>query len=336
MINIGVIGCGQWGPNHIRTFSRSSDARVLMCADLNPERLKAMRNLFRSIHATQNYREIINHSKIDAVVVATPTNTHYKFVKESLLAGKDVLCEKPLCLDQKEAEELIALAKRKKRILMVGHVFLFNAGIRAIQEYIHKKQCGRIYYMHSERTNLGPFRRDVNAVWDLATHDVSIFNYLLNSKPIEVTARGGRYLQKNLEDVAFISMIYPKNILVNVHVSWLDPKKVRQITVVGDKKMVVWDDLDSIGPVKIYNRQVVQKYYYETFGEFQLLAKEGSTVIPKLDLYEPLIGQASHFLQCIKTRKKPLSDGAFSYEVVETLTAIQKSLARRGIPIRLK
>src|SRR3990167_9117698 len=150
---------------------------------------------------------------------------------------------------------------------MVGHVFIFNAGIRMLRDEISRGRCGRIYYMHSERTNLGPFRTDVNAVWDLATHDISIFNYLLNSSPIEVSARGGRYLQKKIEDVAFVSMLYPMDIMVNIHVSWLDPRKVRQITVVGDKQMVIWDDLDNTGPIKCYDRQVVPHYYYETFGE---------------------------------------------------------------------
>ena len=335
MINIGVIGCGQWGPNHIRNFSYSAESRVLACSDLSSERLRAMKETFQGIHATKNYREILTHPRIDAVVVSTPTSTHYRLVKESLLAGKDVLCEKPLCLKANEAKELVALARRKRRILMIGHVFLFNAGIRKLRELIRAGQCGRVYYLHSERTNLGPFRNDVNAVWDLAAHDVSIFNYLLNSMPKEVSARGGKYLQRNLEDVAFISLIYPKDILVNIHVSWLDPRKVRQITVVGDKKMLIWDDLDNVGPVKIYNRQVVQRYFYESFGEFYLLAKEGTITIPKINLYEPLKKQAAHFLECVRKRKRPIAHGESGFEVVRVLLAIQKSLSKKGAPVRL-
>ncbi len=334
-MNIGVIGCGQWGPNHIRNFSNLPGCKVLMCADLSAQRLSAMKQSFRDIQTTTRYKEILNSPEVDAVVISTPTSTHDALVRESLLAGKDVLCEKPLCLREKDARELIKLAKNKRRILMVGHVFLFNAGIRKLRELIQKGQCGRIYYLHSERTNLGPFRNDVNAVWDLATHDISIFNYLLGSNPREVSARGGKYLQKNLEDVAFISLAYPKNVLVNIHVSWLDPRKVRQMTVVGDKKMMIWDDLDNVGPVKIYDRQVVQKYFYESFGEFYLLAKEGTITIPKIDLYEPLKAQAVHFFECVQKRRQPISDGNSGLEVIRVLSAIQKSLEKRGAPVRL-
>lgn len=336
MIHFGVIGCGQWGPNHVRNFSHLADSRVLMCADLNEARLKVMKDTFRSIHPTTDYKEILAHPKIDAVVIATPTSTHYPLVRQCLLAGKDVLCEKPLCLKVDEARELAALAHRKKRILMIGHVFLFNSGIRWVREMVRAGQCGRIYYMHSERTNLGPFRTDVNAVWDLAAHDVAIFNYFLNAKPVEVSARGGKYLQQRLEDVAFISLIYPRNVLVNIHVSWLDPRKVRQITVVGDKKMVIWDDMDNVGPVKIYDRQVVKRNYYETFGEFHLLAKEGSITMPKIDLYEPLKTQDKHFLECVRDRKTPIADAQSAVDAVMVLSGIQESLKKRGGPVTLR
>jgi predicted dehydrogenase len=336
MIHVGVIGCGQWGPNHVRNFSHLSGSRALMCADLSEKRLRVMKETFRNIRPTRDHREILNHPKIDAVVIATPTATHYRLVKESLLAGKDVLCEKPLCLKVDEARELVRLAKRRKRILMVGHVFLFNPGIRKLKQLVAKGQCGRIYYIHSERTNLGPFRTDVNSVWDLAAHDVSIFNYLLSAMPREVSARGGRYLQKHLEDVAFISLVYPMGILVNIHVSWLDPRKVRQITVVGDKKMVIWDDLDHMGPIKIYNRQVEQHNFYETFGEFYLLAKEGSITIPRVESYEPLKTQDAHFLECVAKRKKPLTDGASALDAVRILCAIEASLARKGVPVPVR
>ncbi len=336
MIHIGVIGCGQWGPNHIRNFTHLAGSRTLMCSDLNEKRLKVMKETFRNIHPTLDYKDILRHPKIDAVVISTPSSTHYRLVKESLLAGKDVLSEKPLCLTVRETQDLIDTAKRQKRILMVGHVFLFNAGIRKLHEFIHTGQCGRVYYMHSERTNLGPFRTDVNAVWDLASHDISIFNYLLHSLPVEVTARGGRYLQKKIEDVSFICLVYPNDVLVNIHVSWLDPRKVRQITVVGNKQMVSWDDLDNVGPIKCYDRQVISHRYYETFGEFHLLAKEGSITIPKIDLYEPLKTQDAHFLECVQTRRRPTSDGKNAMDVIRVLIAIQKSLSKKGAPVPVR
>ncbi len=335
MINIGVIGCGQWGPNHIRNFGHLAGSRTLMCADLSDKRLKAMKETFRNIHPTKNYREILDHPRIDGVVIATPTATHYRFVKEAILAGKDVLCEKPLCIHEEEIEELIDLAQKKKRILMVGHVFLYNSGILKLSELIQNGSFVRLYYLHSERTNLGPFRSDVSSVWDLAPHDIAIFNYLLGGEPVEVSARGGRYLQKKLEDVAFVSLIYPRGILVNIHVSWLDPRKVRQITVVGENQMVIYDDLDNVGPIKIYDRHV-QPQFYEGFGEFQMLVKEGDITIPKISMQEPLKAQDAHFLDCIRTRKKPLSDGKNGLEVVRVLTAIQKSLEKNGAPVQIR
>lgn len=334
MIHIGVIGCGQWGPNHIRNFGHLAGSRTLMCADLSEKRLKAMKETFRNIHPTTNYREILEHPQIHGVVIATPTATHFKFVKEALLAGKDVLCEKPLCTTEEEAQELIDLAEKKKRILMVGHVFLYNAGIRRLYDLVKDGSFGSLYYLHSERTNLGPFRTDVSSVWDLAPHDIAIFNYLLGGLPMEVSARGGRYLQKKLEDVAFISLIYPKGVLVNIHVSWLDPRKVRQITVVGEKQMVIYDDLDNVGPIKIYDRSVIPQFY-ESFGEFNLLVKEGSITIPKIDMSEPLKTQDAHFLECIRTRKQPLSDGENGLEVIRVLTAITESLKKNGAPVRI-
>lgn len=335
MIRIGVIGCGQWGPNHIRNFTALEGSKVVACSDLNTARLDAMKRIVKTVETVRDYRQIIQNPDIDAVVISTPAALHYKITKESLLTGKDVLCEKPLCTNTREAQELTVLAKRLRRILMVGHVFVFNPGIQKLRNLIKTKKCGRVYYLHSERTNLGPFRRDVNAVWDLACHDVYIFNHLLNSFPIEVTAQGGRYLQKKIEDVAFISMTYPSGVLVNIHVSWLDPRKVRQITVVGDKSMITWDDLDNVGPIKIYDRQVVQKYYYETFGEFTLLAKEGDITIPKIELQEPLKIQDAHFLECVMKRKQPISDGRAGIQTVKVLTAIEKSLAKRGSPVRV-
>jgi len=306
-----------------------------MCADLSESRLSVMKGSFSNIVATKNHKEILRNPEIDAVVVSTPTSTHYKLVKDALKAGKHVLCEKPTCTRPEQVRDLIQLAKEAQRVLMTGHVFLYNAGIQKLKEYLNKKMAGRIYYMNAVRTNLGPFRKDVNAAWDLAAHDISIFNYLLGSVPIEVSAVGGRYLQKDVEDVTFINMTYPKGIVVNVHVSWLDPRKVRQITIVGDKKMLRWDDLDNVGPVKIYDRRVVRDEYYKSFGEFNLLTKEGDIRIPNVKLHEPLKAQAAHFLECIERKKEPLTGGTESLNVVRVLYAAQRSLAKRGSPVKV-
>lgn len=336
MIRIGVVGCGHWGINHVRVFSQLKGAAVVGCADANTERVKSLKAAYSGIRWVSDYKDITRNNNIDAVVVATPASMHFAVVKDALENGKDVLCEKPLTNRSPEAHELVKLAAKKGRILMVGHVFMFNEGIRKLKADMDSKKYGRIYYLQAKRTNLGPFRKDVNALWDLASHDISIFNFILNSHPYEVSAIGGVYLQRNVEDVGFVSLSYPKNILVNIHISWLDPVKVRQITVVGSRKMVVWDDLDNIGPVKIYDRKVKKESYYDTFGEFQLLAKEGDILIPKVILREPLKTQNEHFLEALIARKQPLSGGVTGTEVVSVLEAAEKSLRLRGEPVKIK
>lgn len=337
MISLGVIGCGHWGPNHIRIFNQANGSQVLMCADLDDKRLASIKNLYPNIQTTRDYKDILNNPAIDAVVVAVPTQFHVKVTEEALSAGKHVLCEKPLALKPEECLSLGALAKRMSKVLMVGHIFVFNQGVLKLREYIKAGDLGTVHYAHSERTNLGPFRYDVNALWDLAPHDISIFNYLFDSAPISVSARGHKCLGGKLEDLAFATLDYPNNIMVSVHVSWLDPKKVRQITVVGDKKMVAWDDLDLEGPIKLYDKHVEKtNVYYETYGEFQLLSREGGIMIPKIGFNEPLKAQAQYFLDCINNKQEPLlADAVRAADVVKTLSAIQESMNRKGELVKL-
>jgi len=335
---VGVIGCGHWGPNHIRVFSQLSDSDVSMCADPDKERLEAIQRTFPNVDVTSNHQDIFNNSKIDAVCIAAPTNFHYSLTKEALECGKHVLCEKPLALTADECQELKDLAEQKSRILMVGHVFLFNAGIVWLKVYIQSGQLGRIHYAYAIRTNLGPFRYDVNALWDLAPHDISIFNYLFNGCPVNVSGRGQKCLGETLEDLAFATLEYPDHVLANIHVSWLDPKKVRQITIVGDKKMIVWDDLDDAGSIKLYDKHVEKtKVFYETYGEFQLLSKEGSITIPNIDAVEPLKAQGEYFIGCIREKTQPeLSNAQKGLDVVKTLTAIQSSIEQKGLLVTIE
>ena len=338
MVTVGVIGCGHWGPNHIRVFSQLPQSKALMCADLDEKRLASIHGLFPSLQTTQDYREILNNKEISAVCVAVPTNYHFAITKEALEKGKHVLCEKPLALDAKECQELKALAEKNKKVLMVGHVFVFNPGITKLKEYIQSGEIGKVYYAHSQRTNLGPFRYDVNALWDLAPHDISIFNFLFDSAPVSVSARGQKFLSTTLDDIAFATLEYPRNILVNIHVSWLDPKKVRQITIIGDKKMAAWDDLDNDGPVKLYDKHVEKTaHYYETYGEFQLLSREGSITIPKIGFAEPLKNQAQYFIDCVEKNTTPeLANAQKALDVVRTLRAIQKSMEHKGVPVEVE
>jgi len=333
--NIGVIGCGQWGPNHVRIFTQLSDAKVSACADPDEARLRAIKKSYPHVQTTADYKTILKDPGIDAVCIATPTNSHYALAMEALENGKHVLCEKPLALVPWQCEDLSVLAQKKSKVLMVGHVFLFNSKIVWLKEYLRTGEMGRVYYAYSTRTNLGPFRYDVNALWDLAPHDISIFNYLFDSCPLNVSGRGHKCLGKTLEDLTFATLEYPNDIMANIHVSWLDPKKVRQITIVGDKKMVVWNDLDSDGPVKVYDKYVEKtSVFYETYGEFQLLSKEGSITIPKISVSEPLKMQGQYFLECIRCGTAPaLADAGKAEEVIKTLCAIQESVEQNGTAV---
>lgn len=332
MISIGVIGCGHWGPNHVRIFSQLPHSKVLMCADLDEKRLAAMSSLYPQIQAVKDYAEIFKNPAIDAVVIALPTKFHYQLTQEALLAGKHVLCEKPLSLSSKECLALKEIAAKQQKLLMVGHIFVFNQGVVKLREYIQNGDLGKIHYANSQRTNLGPFRYDVNALWDLAPHDISIFNYLFDGPPTSVSARGHKCLGGKLEDLAFATLDYPNNVMVNIHVSWIDPKKVREITIVGDKKMVAWDDLDIEGPIRLYDKHVEKTdIYYATYGEFQLLSREGGIMIPKIGVNEPLKNQAQYFLDCIANQRIPaISDAQKAFDVVRTLEAISESINLKG------
>lgn len=326
---IGVIGCGQWGPNQIRTFFFHPNAEVVRVCDTDSRRLEAMKNLYRGVQTTSRHEEITRASDIDAVVITTPVSTHHALALDALMHGKDVLCEKPLTHTSSEARDLLKAAQDKKLILMVGHVFLFNPGIVKLKEVLDSKELGQVYYLHAERTNLGPVRKDVNSVFDLASHDIAIFNFLLGSKPRVVSAVGKGYLQPQVEDVAFVSLEYPNNVMAHIHVSWLDPKKIRQITVVGSKKMATWDDLAMTGPVEIFSKRIEREPFYKDYGEFHLLAKDGEVVIPAVKAEEPLKRQAEHFMNSILHRTQPIADGRNGLDVVETLEQIQTLLDTR-------
>ncbi|MCS6804442.1 MAG: Gfo/Idh/MocA family oxidoreductase [Acidobacteriota bacterium] len=327
---LGVIGCGHWGPNHIRNFSLLPDAQVVAVADISQERLAAVQRQYPFLTVYEDYHELLARDDIHAVVVSTPTRTHYRITKDALLAGRHVLCEKPLSCRSQEGRELIRLADEKRLLLMVGHVFLFNNGILKLKQLLSSGEVGRLYYVTAKRTNLGPIRQDVNSVYDLASHDISILNFLLDAMPIRVSALGQAFLQNGIEDVAFISMQYPNDIIANIHVSWLDPKKVREITIVGDKKMVTWDDLSLSGPVRIYDNQIVSHPYYHDFGEFQLLTREGNVTIPHVHMEEPLKVQSQYFLSCLRTGRVEVGTAEHSVDVVRVIEAIVESLAAHG------
>lgn len=336
MIGIGVIGCGHWGPNHIRNLSAVAGAKVLVAADLDAKRRAMVERLFPDVRTVADHREIYTDERIGAVVVATPSATHHALVKEALENGRDVLCEKPLATTTADAKDLAETARAHQRVLMVGHTFLFNPGILKLKALLDEDVAGKTYYMHAVRTNLGPIRADVNVVMDLASHDVSIFNFLRGALPNTVSARGGKFLRSQIDDVAFITLDYPGNVMASIMVSWLHPAKVRQVTVVGDRRMIVWNDLGQMGPLMIFDKTVQREATYADFGEYHLLAREGDITIPRVTLAEPLKLEAEHFVHCLKDRAKPRTPAEQGVEVARVLDAIARSMDLGGAPIKVE
>jgi predicted dehydrogenase len=330
MIRIGLIGYGHWGPNHVRTFNQFLDSEVRIIADTNSERLKAIQKQAPNMELTSDYEELLRRPDVDAVVVATPVSSHFHIVKAALLADKDVLVEKPITHTTSEAEQLISLAESRGRILMCGHIFLYNSGVRRLRQYIQDGTIGRVYYMSATRTNLGPLRHDVNSLYDLGSHDISIFHYLLDSRPLRASAWGESFLQSNIQDVCFACLHYPNKTMCHMHVSWLNPRKERTLVVVGEKKMAVWDDMSPLEPIRLYDKGLMQEPYYDSFGQFQFQLRDADVLIPKLQLEEPLKVQDRHFLDCVIHRRQPLTDGAFARDVVQTLEILHHSLDKRG------
>jgi predicted dehydrogenase len=328
-VRVGVIGFGQWGPNHVRNFSLLDGCEVVRVCDSSETRLNAARKFLRGVAVTTNPADITAAADIDAVVVATPTSTHFALVKAALEAGKDVLCEKPLAQTAAECRELADLAHKRGRILMVGHVFLYNAGVLHLKTDLDRGELGRVYYMDAVRTNLGPVRKDVGAIYDLASHDISIFNFLLGTQPLEVSATGNSVLVSGIEDVGFLTLYYPGNIVCHAHASWLNPRKVRQITIVGDQKMAVWDDMNNLEPIRYYDKGVTADHY-TSFGEFQMILRDGQIVIPKVKMSEPLQRQDSEFIASVRSRRAPVADARLGLAVVLVMEAAMESLKNHG------
>lgn len=335
MVNIAVVGCGRWGVNYVRILEEIADARVDWVYDRDELSLKRVVHRFPTVKAARTLGEVINSPDVDAVVVATPASEHHGAVKKALLAGKHVLVEKPISLTIDESLEMIELAASQKKVLMVGHTFLFNSGVKALKDYIREDAFGKMYYLHATRTNMGPIRHDVNAIWDLAPHDVSIFNYLLESAPKWVSATGVRLFDNEREDVGFLTLGYPENVIANIHVSWADPYKVREVVAVGSKRRITFDDLASLERVKVYEKGVTKDKEAESYGEFRLLMRDGDIISPKVENTEPLKEQCIHFLECINENKKPLSDGAVGLDVIRVMLAADESLKTNGAPVEV-
>ena len=335
-LGVAVIGCGYWGKNYVRLCSELPQIGVVAVCDLSPERLEDAARRFPSVRIAEFPDEAIQRDDIDAVIICTDAASHYEIARQCLQHGKHVLVEKPFTTQSAHALELVQLAQARDLILMVGHVFLYNPGIEALKTYIEQGDIGEIYYLHSRRTNLGPVRCDVNAAWDLATHDVSIFNYLLGESPEWVSAVGCSFLRSGTQDAVFVTLGYPEGVRGHVHASWADPNKEREIVVVGSRMRIAFNDLDARESVRIFEKGVAAVSAEPVgYGSYQLAIRDGSIISPKIEASEPLRNQVKHFLTCITEHQQPLSDGSNGLEVVRVMEAIDLSMERNGAPVEV-
>jgi predicted dehydrogenase len=332
--NIAIIGIGAWGRNLLRNYINLSSGRLVMACDKDEKRLAAARSAYPGLETTADYKDILKRDDIGAVVIATPPAFHYEQAMAFLESGRDVFVEKPLALSVEEGQKLVDGAKKKKAILMVGHIMVYHPATLYLKKLIDEGELGKIYYLYSNRVNLGKVRDIENALWSFAPHDVSIILHLLEEDPIRVTATGSSYLQKGIEDVAFMVLHFDDGKMAHVHVSWLDPHKIRQLTVVGSKKMVVFDDAGAAEKIRIYDKGIDQKQNYDTYGEF-LTLRTGDILIPKVPSAEPLAEECRHFLDAMESRKNPTSDGYEALKVLKVLDAAQKSLEAGGAPVHI-
>jgi predicted dehydrogenase len=334
MVRVAVIGAGHWGPNLVANFHNHGRSEVAWVVDRDPERQQAVRRRFPDIQVTGEVADALGDASVDAVVIATPTSTHHALGTTALEAGKHVLIEKPMAANVADAEALCALAERTGRTLMVGHVFVFNAASQWAKRYLSDGELGRIYYISMTRTNLGPIRVDVNAAWDLASHDISLASHWLGAEPASVSATGSAWINPGVEDAVFATLRYPDDVLVHLHASWLHPRKTRDITVVGEKRMLTFDDISLTEPLRIYDKQVSQETsqpaFVDSFSSFRMIVRDGDIAIPRVTMSEPLRNECEHFLDCIASGETPLTGGREGLAVVRTLDAISRSLAAGG------
>jgi predicted dehydrogenase len=333
-VKIGQIGLGAWGKNLLRTFNGLSGVSVTKACDLDASTIKKLTNGYPGTEFTNDPAQVINDNSLDAIVIATPPADHFDLASRAMAAGKDVFVEKPLVLKIDHGRRLVELAEEHKRILMVGHIMEYHPASLKLKEYIVSGKLGKIHYLYSTRVNLGKVRDIENALWSFAPHDISLIIFLLDKMPIKVTATGADYLQKNIEDVSFMTMHFPDKTMAHIHVSWLDPHKERKLTVVGSKMMAVFDDTESSEKIWLYDKGVETKLDYNTYGEY-LNLRAGDILIPRVDSAEPLKLECEHFINCVKTRTQPRSDGRDGLKVLTILSAAQSSMEQGGAPMEI-
>jgi predicted dehydrogenase len=330
---VGVVGCGYWGPNLVRNLRKVDNCSVKAICDLNVARLKQVQSLYPEVEAMTDYKQFLNGIGLQAVIVATPVNQHYSLAKAALLAGKHTFIEKPMASSSAECEELIEIAKRNGLVLMVGHTFLYSSPIQKIKEIVDSGDLGEIRYINCRRLNLGLFQKDINVAWDLAPHDISIILHILGEFPSSVNCQGNAHVTAGVEDVTNISLGFRNKRFATIQSSWLEPRKVREMTIVGTRRMIVYDDLQTNEKLRIYDVRVERPPHYNTFAEFQYSYHYGDSYIPHLKQEEPLRTLSQHFVDCIKNSTRPVTGGEEGLELVRILEAASESLRTNGAPI---
>jgi predicted dehydrogenase len=334
-LRVAVVGTGNWGLNHVRTFAASAQCQVSFLADINYQNLTRARRFAPEAEMLSDHRPLLERKDCEAVVVATPAETHYEIARDFLQAGKHVLVEKPLTLKVEHARELVELEQAGKAKLMTGHLLLYHPAVRYLKECLTRGDLGRVYYIYSSRVNLGAVRRNENTLWSFAPHDISVMMYLLDQMPEAGQTVARSYLQPGVPDVAFFTLFFPNDVMAHGQVSWLDPHKIRKLTVVGEKKMAVFDDMESSEKIRIYDKGVNRMPSYDSYGDL-LTLRQGDIHLPFMKMTEPLRVECDHFLTCIRENKPPLTDGRNGLTVVRILNALEESLARESATVKIE
>jgi predicted dehydrogenase len=334
-IRLGVAGCGYWGPNLIRNFRALPGCHLRMMCDRDTTRLQHLQTLYPEVEGATDYAHMLNGVNLDAVVIATGVANHYPMAKAALLAGKHTFIEKPMAGSAEHCEELVEIARHNGLILMTGHTFLYSSAVRKIQDIIHQGELGEIRYICARRLNLGLFQKDINVAWDLAPHDLSIILALMGELPLSVNCQGSAHVTPGIEDVTAMCLTFTKQRSAIIHSSWLDPRKVREMTIVGSQRMIVYDDLAPLEKIRVYDMRVERPPHYDTFGEFQYAYHYGDMHAPFIAQEEPLKTECQHFLDCIQHGTQPLSCGTRGLELVTILEASSESLRQDGAAVQL-
>jgi predicted dehydrogenase len=336
LIGIAVVGYGYWGPNLVRNFANIDGAELIAVSELDEAKLAIAKRRHPAIVSTSDYRELLTNSKIDAIAIATPVQTHYDLALKALRAGKHVFVEKPLAQTTHQVRHLIEEAAKRNLVLLVDHTFLYTPAVQKIRELIAEGELGDIYYYNGIRASLGLFQTDVNVIWDLAVHDVSIMQFILNEKPVAVSATGAYHVVGSPANMAHITLFFPSSCIAHVNVNWLSPVKIRQTLIGGSRKMIVYDDLEATEKIKLYDKGITVGRAEEDAHQFRIGYRAGDMWAPHLTVKEALEIEAEHFIDCIRTGATPISSGATGLQVVEILEAASRSIAARGSPIPIE